>query len=77
MDLLIAARSRLVAREGFLNVAGCVGPVVVQSAQHLVHPPVELQQWPDANRPSRMVFITRNIPEEKVRALFAAVDALA
>ena len=63
--------------KGFLNVAGCRGPVVVQVVQHLAHPPVELASWPDDNRTSRLVFITRNIPEREVRDLFAAVRALA
>jgi G3E family GTPase len=58
-------------------VAGCRGPVVVQIVQHLAHPPVELAEWPDANRASRLVFITRNIPESQVRDLFTAVSALA
>jgi hypothetical protein len=49
----------------------------VQYVQHLAHPPVELETWPDANRTSRIVFITRNIPERQVRDLFAAVEALA
>jgi Cobalamin synthesis protein cobW C-terminal domain len=45
--------------------------------QHLAHPPVELATWPDRNRSSRLVFITRNIPESQVRNLMAAVGALA
>jgi len=49
---------------------------VVQYVQHLAHPPVELQSWPDANRTSRVVFITRGIPEQSVRGLFAAVQAV-
>jgi hypothetical protein len=45
--------------------------------QHLAHPPVELQSWPDQNRNSRIVFITRKIAETQVRDLFAAVETLA
>ncbi len=62
--------------KGFLNVAGCRGPVVVHVVQHLAHPPVELAAWPDADRASRLVFITRNIPERQVRDLLSAVRAL-
>jgi G3E family GTPase len=51
--------------------------VVVQYVQHLAHPPVELQSWPDQNRDSRVVFITRNIQEAQIRDLFAAVERLA
>ena len=63
--------------KGFLNVAGCRGPVVVHVVQHLAHPPVELAAWPDQNRASRLVFITRGIAERHVRDLFASVRALA
>jgi G3E family GTPase len=77
METLIALRGADLLRvKGILNVAGCRGPVVVQYVQHLAHPPVELQSWPDANRTSRVVFITRGIPEQSVRGLFAAVQAV-
>jgi G3E family GTPase len=78
METLLALRGAdLLRAKGILNVTGCSGPVVVQYVQHLAHPPVELQTWPDENRLSRVVFITRNIPEHEVRDLFAAVQALA
>jgi G3E family GTPase len=77
MDALTQLRGPDLLRvKGFLDVEGCNGPVVVQFVQHLAHPPVELDQWPDENRQSRVVFITRNIPEQRVRALFAAIRAL-
>jgi G3E family GTPase len=78
MEMLMALRGPDLLRvKGFLHVAGCRGPVVVQIVQHLAHPPVELAEWPDANRASRLVFITRNIPESHVRNLLTAVSALA
>ena len=77
METLIALRGADLLRvKGFLNVVGCRGPALVQFVQHLSHPPVELAAWPDADRTSRLVFITRNIPEPQVRNLFAAVRAL-
>jgi len=78
METLIALRGPDLLRvKGILDVAGCRGPVVVQYVQHLAHPPVELQSWPDQNRDSRVVFITRNIQEAQIRDLFAAVERLA
>jgi len=78
METLIALRGPDLLRvKGFLAVEGCKGPVMVQFVQHLAHPPVELETWPDDDRQSRVVFITRNIPEKQVRDLFAAVRALA
>jgi G3E family GTPase len=77
MDTLIALRGPDLLRvKGFLNVAGCRGPVVVQVVQHLAHPPVELAAWPDRDRSTRLVFITRNISERQVRDLLASVRAL-
>jgi G3E family GTPase len=78
METLIALRGPDLLRvKGLLNVAGCRGPVVVHVVQHLAHPPVELAAWPDANRASRLVFITRGISETQVRDLLASVRALA
>jgi G3E family GTPase len=78
METLTALRGAdLLRAKGLLAVAGCSGAVLVQFVQHLAHPPIELQRWPDDNRSSRLVFITRNLAETGVRDLFAAVRALA
>ncbi|HMH17382.1 MAG TPA: GTP-binding protein [Burkholderiales bacterium] len=62
--------------KGLVNVAGESGPVLVQGAQHVFHPPVTLDAWSGEDRRSRLVFITRNLPREAVEALFAAVGTL-
>ena len=62
--------------KGLLNIRDCRGPVAVQVMQHLAHRPIELQAWPDDDRASRIVFITRGIHEKAVRGLFDAVRAL-
>jgi G3E family GTPase len=78
METLIALRGADLLRvKGFLNVAGCKGPVVVQFVQHIAHPPVELAAWPDVDRKSRIVFITRDIGEREARELLRAVRAVA
>jgi G3E family GTPase len=77
METLVALRGADLLRvKGLLNVEGCAGPVVVQFVQHLAHPPVELDAWPDQDHSSRVVFITRNIAQHTVMNLFEAVDAL-
>jgi len=63
--------------KGLVNVAGEPGPVLVQGAQHVFHPPVTLDAWAGEDRRSRIVFITRNLERESVEALFAAVGTLA
>jgi G3E family GTPase len=62
--------------KGIVHVEGERGPVVVQGAQHLFHPPVVLQSAPDAEPRSRILFIVRNIARESIEKLFAAVEAL-
>jgi G3E family GTPase len=77
VETLIALRGGDLLRvKGLLNVVGCRGPVVVHVVQHLAHPPVELAAWPDEDRATRVLFITRGIPERQVRDLFASVRAL-
>ena len=78
MEALIALRGADLLRvKGILDVACCRGPVVVQFVQHLAHPPVELERWPDGARGSRIVFIARNLTEQAVKDLFAATRAMA
>jgi len=61
--------------KGFVNVAGREGPVVVHFVQHLVHQPEELAAWPDDDRRTRLVFITRQMEQKQVEALLQAVFA--
>jgi len=57
----------LLRMKGVVNVEGLPGPVVVQGVQHLLHPPVRMPRWPDNDRQTRIVFITRDIPEAALR----------
>jgi G3E family GTPase len=78
MAVLTALRGAdLLRMKGILAIAECRGPVVVHAVQHLAHPPVELEEWPDADRRSRLVFVTRGVTRALVAQLFAAVGALA
>jgi G3E family GTPase len=58
--------------KGIVHVAGRAGPVVIHGVQHVFHPPVELKAWPDADRRTRIVFITRNIKAEALAQSFTA-----
>jgi len=51
--------------------------VVVHVVQHIAHPPVELEDWPDDDRRSRLVFVTRGLGREAVARLFAGITAVA
>jgi len=62
----------LLRMKGLVNVRGRAGPVSINGVQHLFHPPRELKSWPDADRRTRIVFITHDIPREAVARSFAA-----
>ncbi len=47
-------------------------PVVIHGVQHVFHPPAMLEAWPDDDRRTRLVFITRDIEPRTVRDLFGA-----
>jgi dihydroorotase len=50
-------------------------PVVLHGVQHLFHPPVLLPQWPSEDRRTRMVFITRDVPQEAIEATLTAFES--
>ena len=47
-------------------------PMVVHGVQHVFHPTARLERWPDDDHRTRLVFITRDLPERTVRELFEA-----
>jgi G3E family GTPase len=74
MAVLTALRGPDLLRvKGFVAIEECRGPVVVHFVQHVAHPPVELEDWPNEDHRSRLVFVTRGIDRESVAELFAAV----
>ena len=56
--------------KGILNLSGEPAPVAIHGVHHVFHPPVLLSGWPDADRRSRIVFITRGITRADVLALW-------
>ncbi|MTW15531.1 GTP-binding protein [Rhodoplanes serenus] len=62
LDALVMAHgSDLLRVKGLVDIAGEPRPVVLQAVQHLFHPPTVLPEWPDGDRRSRIVFITRGL----------------
>ena len=49
-------------------------PVVLHGVQHLFHPPVLLPAWPDDDRRTRIVFITRDLPQDMIEQSLAALE---
>src|SRR5262249_6549874 len=48
-------------------------PVVVHAVQHLMHPVVRLERWPEGDRSTRMVFIVRDTAPRAITELFNAL----
>ena len=67
--LLRIAGQDLLRVKGILNVQGMDKPLVIHGVQHLFHPPQSLPAWPDEDRRSRMVFITRDLPPKLIDSL--------
>ena len=69
LEMLISVHgARLLRVKGLLNIADMERPVVIHGVQHIFHPPALLDAWPDANRRSQLVFITRDLKRETFEA---------
>ncbi|QJR12497.1 P-loop guanosine triphosphatase YjiA [Usitatibacter rugosus] len=51
---------RILRLKGLVNV-GDKGPLVLHAVQHTLYPPAKLPDWPDNDRRTRLVFITRDL----------------
>ncbi|MEO9899573.1 GTP-binding protein [Nisaea sp.] len=79
LDLLISSKGADLLRvKGILNILDKPEtPVVIHGVQHVFHDPVWLDAWPDTDRRSKIVFITRGISKATVKTLFDAITTLA
>jgi G3E family GTPase len=55
--------------KGLLNLEG--QPVALHGVQHLFYPLAKLPGWPDDDRRSKIVFITRDVPQDFVERTLA------
>jgi G3E family GTPase len=77
LTMLLQARGADVLRvKGLLDVGG-PGPVLLNGVQHVVHPPVHLDAWPDEDRRTRIVFIGRGLEREALELSLAAFSRAA
>jgi G3E family GTPase len=67
--------SGLLRVKGLVNIAEEPGrPAVIQGAQHLLHTMTWLDQWPDGDHRTRVVFITQGIPRANLRDVIDLLD---
>lgn len=74
LDLLRSAHGpKLLRMKGIVGIESDPDhPVVVHGVQHVFHPPAVLDKWPSNDRQTRLVFITRDLPEDFIRKMFTA-----
>ena len=74
LELLRATHgTKLLRLKGIVKLAEMPDlPIVIHGVQHVFHPPARLDRWPDDDHRTRLVFITRDLPESVVRELFEA-----
>jgi G3E family GTPase len=77
LTMLLQSRGEDLLRvKGLLDVGG-PGPLLLNGVQHVIHPPVHLDRWPDDDRRTRIVFIGRGLDPSRVEASLAAFDRIA
>ena len=76
-DLLMAQMGPdLLRLKGIINIEGKDRPAVIHGVQHIFHPVHWLEQWPDTERQTKLVFITRNVKKEQIEGFFNALMGL-
>jgi G3E family GTPase len=61
---------KLLRVKGIVNIKDQPNPFVIHGVQHMFYPPDTLQRWPSESRTSRLVFITKDLPETTLRRHF-------
>jgi G3E family GTPase len=65
---------RLLRFKGIVRIAeDPERPLVIHGVQHVMHPPAWLEAWPDDDKRTRIVIITRDLPPQSVTKLFDAL----
>lgn len=74
IDLLRSSQGKnLLRMKGIVNLSDDPDrPVVLHGVQEIFHPPARLAGWPDDDRRTRLVLITRDIESDYVTRLFDA-----
>jgi G3E family GTPase len=66
----------LLRLKGLVDIGAAGGPLLIQAVHHVLHPPVQLAGWPDADHTTRMVLILRGAASAPIRASWAALTEI-
>lgn len=74
LDLLRSAHgAKLLRVKGIVRMAEDENrPVILHGVQHVIHIPAILDEWPDSDHRTRMVFIVRDLDQAYVEKLWNA-----
>ena len=71
--LSLTQGSSILRLKGIVNTIDRPGmPLVIHGVQHVFHDPVWLDEWPDEDHQSKLVFITKGIERETLNLFFKA-----
>ena len=74
-SLITGKGADLLRVKGIVNIAERPEtPAVIHGVQHLFHPVQWLDAWPDDDRRTRIVFITRDIPKASIEGFLDALE---
>lgn len=74
LDLLLeVAGARILRLKGLVAVANENRPRVIQAVEYERYPETVLPDWPDEDRDTKLVFITRKLPREPLEKAFHAL----
>ncbi len=77
LDALAAKHGKKLLRvKGMVEIEGTEEPVIIHAVQHLFHPPMKIQAWPEGPRQSRIVFITNDLPRADVEDALAKAETI-
>jgi G3E family GTPase len=67
----LAHAEQLLRVKAILNTADSQLPLVIHGVHHVLHTPVQLAAWPDDDRRTRIVCITRGLPKGVIEEAWA------
>ena len=62
--------------KGIINIEGEERPAVIHGVQHIFHPVQWLEDWPENDKRTKLVFITRNIKKKQIEEFFYSLTNL-
>jgi G3E family GTPase len=66
--------SQMLRIKGIVSIKDLPGPVVIHGVQHIFYPLYQMEQWPDQDRRTRIIFITKGLKKESLETSLRSLD---